>query len=261
MRNFKRIIYLVLALALASGCDLTNPKDPIIVPEVSDEFYVDMWERLDGPLGRELVVKIESIEPERCLNYRIDHFFVRHGNRLQISLNSIVRPNDCVSGEATVKADVLVGSLPNGNHGMDIAFRNVVVNSGQLSINNESYLLDMKTEHGIILLREELLRVPNDAIWGYVEAIPAVAEQFTNDLARISRPADGYRAGYYGHFTISTIDRKVFIYNQPSADVAKSFLYAYTGNESALKTLLNEYRQTYAGQLTIRLWNARGQEL
>ncbi len=261
--SFRIVGALWIFIIAMTGCELASSKDPIIVPDVEDELYVDMWEQLNSPTGRSLVVKIESIEEKNCLNYRLDYFFSRNGNRLKVSLNNIIEPNDCVPGNAPVKAEVSAGSLPSGNYGFDIDFKGLVVNNGTLSVTSESYVLDMKSEHGIVLLRDELLRVPDDVIWGYAayqqSADEAIAVDFINEVKAISKLAIGNRAGYYGHFTISPLDGKVFVHEQPSSNV-KTFFYQYTDNETTLKNLVADYRQTYGNQLTIKVFNAKGKE-
>lgn len=261
LQRSKWIVGTLLIFIIIAGCELASPKDPIIVPKVEDEFYIDLWERLDGTSGRNLIVKIESIKNEDCLNYRMDYFFSRTGNRLKISLNNIIKPTDCVPGEAPVKADVDAGSLPSGTYNFDIDFKSLVENKGLLSVNSESYLLDMKSEDGIVLLREELLRVPDNTIWGYVTfqqgQDEAAANDFLTDVQALGK-APTYRSGYYGHFTISPLDGKVFVDQQPTTSNIKTFLLEYTDNDTVLKNLLDEYRQSYNNRLTIRLINSKG---
>lgn len=263
LRHLHWIVCMLLIVTIIAGCELAAPKDPIIVAKVEDEFYIDMWEKLDGPSGRNLIVKIESIKNEDCLNYRMDYFFSRVGNRLKISLNNIIKPADCIPGEAPVKAGVDAGSLPSGTYEFDIDFKSLVENKGRLSVNAESYLLDMKSEDGIVLLRNELLRVPNNTIWGYVTfqqgQDEAIANEFLTDLEALSKTVT-YPAGYYGHFTISPLDGKVFIHQQPITPNIKTFLLDYSDSETSLKNLLAEYRQNHGSQLTIKLINAKGKE-
>lgn len=262
--NFTRMGCCVLLLSAIASCDLAEVGDAIIVSDVEDEFYIDMWENLASANGaRELVLKIESIEPANCLNYGIDHRFARAGNRLTVSLNQFIEPTDCLPGEAPVKADVNLGSLPSGNYNVNIDFRNTVENTGQLLVSPESYFLTMKSEDGIVLLREELLRVPEDVIWGYVAvqagADEAVAEAFLADLQAISDEPQAFRSGYYGHFTINNLNGEVFIYEQPTDGSATNFLRQYTGTASDLKTLVADYRDRHGAELIIQLFNAEGE--
>ncbi len=262
--HFTRIGCCLLLLCAIASCDLAEVGDAIIVSDVEDEFYIDMWEDLSGENGaRELVLKIESIEPANCLNYDIDYQSARLGNRLSVSLNQFIEPADCLAGEAPVKADINLGSLPSGNYNVNIDFRNTVENDGQLLVSPESYFLTMKSEDGIVLLREELLRVPEDVIWGYVAlragADAAVAEAFLADLQAISDEPKALRSGYYGHFTINNLNGEVFIYEQPTDGSAINFLRQYTDASAALKTLVADYRDRHGEELIIRMFNADGE--
>ncbi|MBK7869610.1 MAG: hypothetical protein IPJ74_02475 [Saprospiraceae bacterium] len=264
MRVKMRIVWTLLVLAVLAGCELASSKDPIIVPEVEDEFYIDLWEELDAPAGRALTVKIESIKNEKCLNYRIDNYFSRTGNRLKISINNIIEPSDCAPGEASVKADVDAGSLPFDTYDFDIDFKGLVVNDGYLSVNNESYVLNMESEHGIVLVRDELLRVRDNTIWGYItynnSSDENLANNFINDLQSISKTLSSQRAGYYGHFTISPLDGRVFVHQQPTTSFIKTFLYQYDGTDNILKDLVATYRQNHGNKITIKLLNFKGKE-
>lgn len=268
MRRYSTLKYLVYALCVlaVSGCDFSSLKDPIVISEVEDEFYIDLWENL-GPTieERSLVLKIESIQTEKCLNYRIDAPFFKDDNRLKVALNNIIKPLDCVAGEATVKADVSAGYLLNGIYSFNIALKNTVFNDGQLNVNSDSYALNMYSENGFSLKHKELLRVPDGAVWGYVQyqqaGDEAIATQFIEDLKNKSQNPITYRSGYYGHFTIAAIDRSISVFEQPATPNIKPFLYHYTDESNKLKNLLETYRQQYGNRLTIRLYNSKGQTL
>lgn len=251
---------LLMAWAIAS-CDISSLEDAIIVPDVDDEFYVDMWENLDGLSGRELVIKLESIKSEKCLNYRIDYQFLKDGNRLKIDMNSIIKPLDCVPGEATVKQDVNAGNLLNGLYALDINLKNTINNDGQLVINDDSYVLDMERENGISLRHKELQRVPSNAIWGYVEyaqkADESNARKFVEELSALSGSFNEYRVGYYGYFTINSANRAVSVNGQSALSIP--YLFKYQNNEAKVKNLLSSYRQNYGTRLSINFYNAKGE--
>jgi hypothetical protein len=249
---------------LITSCDFSSLDDPIVIPEVEDEFTVDLWENLGATSEeRNLIVKIESVKKEKCLNYRIDHQFIRNDNRLKIALNSLIQPSDCVAGEATVKADVNAGYLKNGIYLFNIDLKNTVFNDGQLTVLGDSYTLKMQSENGFSLRHKELLRVPDGAVWGYVQyrqaADEAAANKFLEELKSIGQNPTWYRVGYYGHFSLNHSDRKVTVFEQPSTSPLKTFLYQYTDEPGKLNNLLNTYRQTYGNRLTIKLYNAKGE--
>lgn len=263
MRRFYTFRYLplLLMLGLATSCDLSGLKDAIIVSEVDDEFYVDFWENLTGPNGRELVIKLESIKSEKCLNYRIDSQFSKESNRLTVNLNSIVKPLDCVAGEATVKQDVNAGNLLNGLYALNINLKSTITNNGQLLVSDNRYALDFQKENGIKFRRKSLLRVPDQAIWGYVEYAQKTdepnARKFINELSALSGNANDFAAGYYGYFTIAESNPTLSVYEQSALSVP--YLLVYQDNEVKIKNLLASYRLTYGSQLKIHFYNAKGE--
>ncbi len=119
----------------------------------------------------------------------------------------------------------------------------------------------MNSEDGIVLLRDELFRVPNNVIWGYVTyqtpGDEAAADNFLSNLHALSK-VKTYTPGYYGHFTISPLDGKIFVYDQPLTTYIKTFLLEYTDTDTKLTNLLNEYRQNQGNNLTIKLFNSKG---
>ncbi len=268
MRRYSTLKYLVYALCVlaVSGCDFSSLKDPIVISEVEDEFHIDLWENLGTTREeRSLVLKIESIQTEKCLNYKIDAPFSRDGNRLKVALNNIIQPLDCVAGEATVKADISAGYVSNGIYSFNIDLKNTVFNDGQLNVNSDSYTLNMYSENGFSMKHKELLRVPDGAVWGYVQyqqaPDEAIAKQFVEDLKTRSQNPTTYRSGYYGHFTIGAIDRVISVFEQPATPNTKPFLYHYTDEPNKLKNLVETYRQQYDNRLTIKLYNSKGETL
>ena len=41
-----RIFTWVMILCISSGCNLSSLEDTVVVPDVDDEFYLDLWEAL-----------------------------------------------------------------------------------------------------------------------------------------------------------------------------------------------------------------------
>ncbi len=268
MRRYFTLKYLLylLPLFMVASCDFSSLKDPVVITEVEDEFYVDMWETLAPTLEeRNLIVKIESIKTEKCLNYRIDYQLHKDGNRLKIALNNIIKPLDCVPGETTVKDDINMDYLPSSFYNFNIDLKNTVFNDGQLIVRSDSYTLDMYSKNGFSLKRTELLRVPEGAIWGYVTfqqaADEALANQWLDDLNKIGQNPVSYRSGYYGYFTINNLDRKISVLEQPTSNNLKTFLYQYADDPAKLKDLVNRYRQNYGNRLIIKLYNSKGESL
>ncbi|HMN88932.1 MAG TPA: hypothetical protein PKD70_06470 [Saprospiraceae bacterium] len=261
--TFKSAVVGAWLLLVAIGCELESLEKPVIVPSVKREFYVDMFEQLSSQ-HRSLQLLLESIERQPCRNTIIDKSVVTSGQRLQVSLKSIVQPVDCLPGEAPAVAVADLGALPDGVYSLTIDLQNVVFNEGTLIVTRENYLLRMPRENGIALLRTELLRVPAQTIWGYAiwetAADEAIVQTFVFELQQLTQER-AYRAGHYGHFTINPADGRVVVRQQPVTPTLRSFLYNLEApNEAALRNLIDRYRRDYAGKIIIRLYDSNGQE-
>ncbi len=258
MRIIKKWTVLMGIMAVLGGCDFSSLDDITIVPNVEDEFYLDLWEKL-SPTERTLVFKVSTIKEEACKNHKIDFEYERNANRLLIQLNNIIKSLDCEPGKAPATADIDAAALTPGFYELKIELRNAVENTGQLSISGDNYLIELRKRNGVILARKELIKVPEKAIWGYVQyqqtADETIAKAFISDLKAVSTQKD-YRNGYYGHFTID--NGTVRVYQQPDNNVLPFLQYA-TENEAAVKDLLEQYRRAYGSRLKIVLHNWQGQ--
>lgn len=252
--------WLLLLVGLDSCQNALN--DPIIVPEVEDEFYVDLWEEL-SPDARRLQFQLETVKSENCLNYTIDYNYSRSGNRIQLVLEQILPPDDCQAGLSTVKATVNAGSLFGGFYGLNIALSNTVNNEGQLMINADRYLITLSDPAGIILRHTELLRVPGRTIWGYLNYPEGTdsnpADQFFTELSTLVETRS-FLPGYYGYFSVTEEGQIGEVKDQPLAGNVRRFAYRLpTGQGEAVRSLLENFRQEYGGTHTIRLMTWEGE--
>lgn len=265
MRLTKQSITLFFATVffVLGGCHLDSLTGPIIVADVEDEFYIDIWEKLE-PGKRSFQLKIETIEEENCLNYSIDFDFQKTGYSLEVSLNDILVPADCQPGDATAKALVNTGMLSPGYYDLLIGLRNTVLNEGQVLVSGDRYFLKSDKENGIIFLHKELMRVPEKAIWGYVVFEEGQDEQiagdFIADLKEISTEGN-YNNGYYGYFTISNSAEKISVTDRPSTFNIKSFIFQFEEDKEQLISLLTNYREDHPDNIRIKLVTYEGKEL
>ena len=258
-----RIFTCATIFFVAVGCNLSSLEDTVVVPDVDDEFYLDIWEALT-PQGRFLEFHLRTIANEPCLHTSIDYEFQQTNRELAISINEIVREEGCEAGEAPATATIQSYSpLPGGYYPLFVDLREKVSSDGQVVVTSEAYTINLEDGGGILLLRPELLRIPDESIWGYLsfddEALETVAETFVADLQSISkiRPL---REGYYGYFTVNNKGALRFPNNIAPND-ARTFSYRYDGEREALLNLLENYRSAYGEALKIKIFNTLGEEL
>ncbi|MCB0594199.1 MAG: hypothetical protein H6557_24135 [Lewinellaceae bacterium] len=257
-----RIFTWAAILFVASGCNLSSLEDTIVVPDVDDEFYLDFWEVLT-PQGRYLEFRLRTIADEPCLNSTIDYEFRQTNRELSISINEIIREEGCVAGEAPATASIRSYSpLPGGFYPLFVDLRDKVTSEGQMVITSGAYNVSLDEGGGIILLRPELLRIPDESIWGYVfyedDVLEPVAAEFLAKLQSISK-ARSLSTGYYGYFLIDNNGVLKFT-NQAAPANAQTFTYRFDGDKAALISLLEEYRSNYGEALEVKIFNTLGEE-
>lgn len=254
MKKLLRFGPLLLAVLVAGSCQLEKLQDPIVIPNIEKEFYIDLQEYLH-PTNRQLRFKIRTIKDQECLNETIETDYFTAGREINLSINSIVPASDCKAGQGPAKSEVFAGMLANGVYKLDVALRSTVVNKGQLTVGEDNYTIKMETQEGIIFLHNNLHKLPADAFWGYVVCAESEWETLqaalTDQLSDLAAPAD-YRSGFYGYFEINNNTpgaRKVFLTDPPSADFHFPLLYQLKDgvDQNRLKTLLDEFESAHPG--------------
>lgn len=263
MKTRLKLLPVVCVMFLAA-CNFDSQNDPIIVPDVKKEFYVDIWEEL-LPQERRFWLLIETIEPENCLNASIYYDLDQLGNSITVSLDDIIVPSNCEAGQAPATADLDLGVLNTRTIDFKINLKNAVFNSGALQVNYDSYEVLMPAPEGIQFKHKKLMRVPNTAIWGYVSytdnSQAAAAQDVVNSIKGISYTVD-YPEGYYGYFSIGADSQITSVLGQPAGNRYKIFVFDYPGDKANLTNLLNDLRSMHpAPAFDIKLWNAQGESL
>ena len=266
MKIIPRFIPLLLpAFLVLGGCQLEKLQDPIVIAnDIEKEFYIDLKEYLH-PTNRQLQLNITTLEDQECQNSSIETDYYLVGREINLSINKIVPPADCVEGMAPAESDILAGKLNPGTYSFDVALRNTVVNKGQLTVSDESFIVKMETQEGIIVLHNSLQKIPERAFWGYLACEESECEKLLeelNDLLKDLAPAAvDFRPGYYGHFEINNNTlggRNIFLKPPPPLDHLP-FLYQLNPgtDENRLKSLLDEFRSTHP-DIAIKGFNGAG---
>ncbi len=252
---------LLVSFLLLSGCNIFDDGKSKVV-EITPEFNVDIFEEL-GQV-RQFQIIASSIEDQDCENYSIDSHSQRSSKSIRISLNDIVFPENCIPGNAPAKSVIPLGFLANDNNYIfQINLKNTIFNNGMLSVTDRAYVLSMETKDGIVLMRSELLRVPQHVIWGYIgfDDAGAVADapaNFISDLENLTVPQD-FEEGYYGHYSIER-NNKLSFPTQLDFQHLKTFIYHFEGTDVDLENLLQSFRGSPAGPfMEIKLFNSAGE--
>jgi hypothetical protein len=245
-------------LFLFWGCE-NELDDPGTLSDVQPTFRLDMFEELGGN-EPSFFLQIATIEEKECLNYSIDYSFSQATRILDLSLNDIQAPADCLPGSAPAQEAISVGQLENGIYTLYVQLKNTVNNEGQLIVSDNAFELYFNNPSGVLPVRERLFRIPERTVWGWVgselEGQDSLAQQFLQDLASISPTASDWDTGFYGYFSIKP-DGSVSLRDVPTLETYWPVVQRYS-NSSEIHALVDDYRQ-YFPNLVIELRDDRGE--
>lgn len=202
---WKKTIWILLAVLLTTGwsCSLGDDKDPIIVPVLEDEFYLDLWQEA-SPSGPSLVIEFRTLADEECLNAEVLSSYDRNGRALTLKLYEILAPETCIPGNAPATGRESLAGLIPGTFDFTIDLQDLVRNEGKLVVEGDHFLVDTPT-NGFQWLHGRMERIPANALWGYLSYTTEEERQWAEaqlaDLYTISSdPA--WINGYYGPFEL-----------------------------------------------------------
>jgi len=256
---------LLLGVLFLNSCSISGD-DPIVVPFVEDEFYAELWEDFT-PQGRQILLRLSTIEEVDCKNATIEYTFSRQGDNEQVlSIESIELPDNCEEGAAPARGAVNLGTLENAVYPLSLSLRDAVNGGGLIVVSDGQLRLSIERGAGVKPLRAATRRIPSNTLWGYFDTMgegenAAVAEAFLMELQTITQPQI-LENGNYGYFSVhndtdlrwqegtdeANGSRLAFQFRIPDAD-----------GVAAIQSLLAEYRADYGEAIDISLFTTTGE--
>lgn len=257
-----KMVPLLCLLLVMLACNTDKTEAPVLDTEIAKEYELDLWETLDNNT-RTFQIRANTIQSQDCLNYYIESSISRKGNSFEINLGKPQISSVCERGIGTAKSTLDLGTISNGTYNLTIKLGQIVPSTGRLVVSNGSYYLSILNPIGFRIIHNNLLRVPDNSIWGYIgydaNALPVVTQFFT-DLAGISQNID-LPKGYYGHFNLSENGDIELGNAQVSTDrPIQPILRRFQANEKDLENLIQTYREKHGQSVLIRLRNTAGKE-
>jgi hypothetical protein len=252
---------LVLLITL-TACS-NNLNDLVIVADLDDEFAVEAWEQLEGP-SRSIEILFKTVKDLECPNQELDLSFRRTGNLLFIEVNELIDAEDCQPGNRGTVSRVNFGNLSPGLYSLRINLLDIAENNLLLDLSPASILLSGKNLNGLVIGREELLRIPESALWGYISAQTSSAEEaleaFNNQLNTLTESLQ-LPPGYYGYFQLTgTANQEVSFPEQEIGGIQTlTFLRESPEDLTGVDSLIQAFRTAYADQIQIRVGTGSGQ--
>lgn len=224
-----------------TACDRKANEEKII--DVEKEFNVQMWEKLDG-YGGSLQFVVSTIKNQPCGNTRIEMNSNQVDSKLTITIKSLIQPALCNNVSQPAVDTLTIGNLSTGGYNININLKDVVLNSGILTVKDNTYKLFLTKQDGISLITPELLRVPKGTIWGYMSydlGQEAKYIKFFENLNKIATPIT-IISGNYGYFSISSAKVDIKANFDTKKQNIRQIFHNLTKSSIELENLVNEYR-------------------
>ena len=249
-----------LLLLLGSSCQLARPEDPIIIPLVDTEFNLDLWENLT-PDGRQLVVRISTIDDEPCENTTISTEQRQADRLIELTIKDIQEPETCDPGPAPALGEEILTGASAGVYNLMVELQDVVTNAGSLTVASSYYAVVMESENGVTWAHNELRRVPLDAVWGYIHYDSTDQDAYADELLSTFEGQSQTiprTDGYYGYFTLDNGGTKLTLPGMPETGIVRSFLYRLPNDPDGMTTLLDDWRSQAPTAMTVTVFDSYG---
>ncbi len=244
-KYFTAKAFLMLSVAfflpLMYGCRKSANEDKII--DIDKEFNIQLWEKLEET-GSNLQFVVSTIKNQTCGGTRIDMVSNQIDTKLTVTIKSLIYPQICNGASQPAFDTLTLGNMSNGSYSLNINLKDVVLNSGILTVDEKRFRVSMAHQDGISVTLPELMRVPSGTIWGYVSfetGQDSKLIKFMDNLNKIATPVT-VPNGNYGHFVVgsSKVDIKSsFETKKPNV---RQIFHNLNKSTVELDNLIREYR-------------------
>ncbi len=263
--SISKIITFLSFLLVFSACSKPSDDTKILI-NIENEFTVSMIETL-SPDANPLNFRVTTIDLLDCSNYEIVHSHSTSDESIIASIDYIREPENCIPASVSATSDINVGQLGNGSYLFQLNLeKGSILNEGTLTIDDKKYIIELDSDHGIDFPVKRLYKVPSDYIWGEINVAPNapnIMDELLDEITQLTEASTLF-PGNYGHFKIGTdlgfsFSTDKFLSFTPVE--TSPFIFKLTGTNTALKSVLENYRNTYNDKIDIQVVTSEGEIL
>ncbi len=253
----RTVLACFLAFSLLA-CDDSDELDA--VNTLGTDVQFSMAEYIE-PGQRTLSFKFLTTEDYPCINYRIASEVRREGSDITVSLREIQGADVCLEAMAPATSFLDIGELPSGEYPITIEVGASLTNTGTLLVTDEAVELLMGQTEGLIVPTPRMLRIPENIVWGTLQATAehaGASSQFMQRLRSLGAASKTLPEGDYGYFSVDAVGNVSTSSLTPGQDAL--FVFGFRGETSNLEQLVSEMADTYDHQVTVSLRTSQGDE-
>ena len=261
----KKTFYYILCvvatggLVLSSACKKNSDFQGNLI-DVPKDFNAKMWQILTDN-GGDFALVLSTTKTQACNNTAVNAFPNIYGSNVIVTIKDITTPTTCLGNGDFARDTMDVAHLSNGQYDFQLNLKDAIFNKGSLTVTDTKYALSMESQNGIIVDAADLLRVPNNIIWGlvnYDNGSDVQADQFLSDIKSVAHNIS-LDKGEYGHFQINNNTINFPAEAQTTRPNTKKFYLKLDNSIKNISDLLQKYRQQYGTKMNLVLntWNGK----
>lgn len=237
------LLPLVLATFLLSCSKEAEDKQVI---NLAGEFIINADQILTaaGPI---FGYRIETVNNQDCLSSDILYTLIDEEGELNLTIEDISEVENCPSNEGKVVENIPL-HIETGNTNIAISLRDIVKNKGSIQTNSIAYKLTIPEAEGILLGNLEVMKLPEDVIFGTLIAEDlesTIIRSFLDSLQEFSVNVlpDGYYTNNFsvengqaivsGETNLSDVHQDVY-FRVEDKEAFQNFILSYKENHTSL---------------------------
>ena len=259
MRHITPFGFIALCFLLfATGCSWFKD-DVTIVDNVEPEFNLDLVEKLDAPF-KPIQIRVATLKEQNC-KATIHNNAFRNGRTILFNINQWSANEPCTDELKIRDTLITIDVLTPGTYDLKVRIATDLYSDGTLTVTPDRYLFECKKPLGFVIERTEMLRIPDDLVWGYIaftnSKFGSDADQLVQEMAAMNKEAN-IKSGNYGHFVMenrNTITLPTLTNNLP---VTRTFVFQNVLSNEELSAWIKNLHEVYQGSISLSLTNSQG---
>lgn len=249
-------------LLLVWGCQTSFDRTAELYVGIEKEFALELREDL-RPTGNVLAFYMETFENQPCSDVRIEYDLVKKDREIRLQIQQLSFPEPCEGMEAPATLSAPLGGLDEGLYSVSFNLQSTIESVGFLEVFSDRFILDIPVQNGIQLVANELMRIPDELVWGYVAydfpEQESSGASFLSEIGAFFEPI-ACEDGNYGYFEI----RNEELYLLEAVEGLENVVTFYgkvNGSIGTIIPLVEQYREENKEHFEIRLFTWDGTKI
>ena len=230
-----------------------------IVENVEPEFSLELIEKLDAPF-KPIQIRVATLKKQNCKAV-IHNTAFRNGRTILFNINDWTTDEPCTE-QLTIRDTLIpIDVLTPGSYDLQVRIAKNLFSNGTLTVMPDRYLFECEKPLGFVIDRQEMLRVPDNLVWGYVSFTSSFytdnATELIDELKSINQEAN-ILSGNYGHFIMKNRNTVELPLTSSNLPVCRTFVFNKVASAEEIAAWVSKAHHRYLGNISLQVFNSAG---